>query len=182
MLLSKIALVSLFIFVGCGYNNTKLPADNSLVSKPDGSNGASGALDFATIKAQVFEPNCIRCHSAAGGNRAGINLETYSSVQPLVQTILSVVSSGAMPPSGGMAANLKASLVAWIQAGAPEIVDPNGAPVGGGVAPPPTSPPVPCPEHLGLIENGKISDIDKNFFIEYQSQTIQRRNDDCEDR
>ncbi len=174
-MIKKYLMLAIAISVfGCGYNNTELPNLESAA----GQSAAANALSFSAIKSQVFEPHCLRCHSQAGGNRAGVNLENYTNVQPLVRTILSVVNSGAMPPNGGLPANMKSFLTAWVGAGAPEnINDGTGTPPNT-----PPTPPISCKVHMGLVSNGIFTNIDENFYIENLSQKIKRRNDDCDDR
>lgn len=180
MFLLQLAFASLLLISGCGYNNTQLPELDAL-SKTSGNFGANGSLVFADIKSQVFDPNCIRCHSVAGGNRAGINLETYSNVQPILQNIANVINSGAMPPTGSLPNNLKNLVAQWIAAGSPEFA--NSVPPGNpGDPQTPGNPPTPCKVHMALVGNGLIENIDSNFYYENLSNKIKRREDDCNDR
>jgi len=113
--------------VSCGYNNTQLPA----VPDADSGQGVTGGagLDFASVKAQFFQPQCLRCHSNVGGNKGGINLETYANVSRFLNRAQSAVNSGVMPPAGPLPANIKSILNNWIVAGAPEFASVNpGAP------------------------------------------------------
>lgn len=173
-------LILLLILSGCGYNNTKLPTDAAPSQGSGGTNGPEAVLDFATVKAQVFQNNCIRCHSLAGGNKAGVNLENYSSVKPLAQSILSAVNSGFMPPSGTLPSAAKTLLTNWVQAGALEF---GAGSSGGGQNPTPTPAPtpVPCEDHQRMINEGQIADLDENFYFDFQSETLQPRHDDCDD-
>lgn len=128
-----LSLLSLNL-MGCGYDKTDLPGGGSLGENPAKGGGNSG-VGFNEVSAQVFQPHCLRCHSTAGGDRAGVNLETYTNVKRFIAQVESTVSSGAMPPRGGLAVEAKAVLLDWIRAGAPEI----------GTAPPTTSPPPATP-------------------------------------
>jgi hypothetical protein len=178
--LLQVAFASLLLFSGCGYNNTQVPEPDPL-AKPNGNNAVNGSIVFADIKSQIFDPNCIRCHSVVGGNRAGINLETYSNVQPILQNIANAVSSGAMPPTGGLPNGLKNLVAQWIAAGAPEFAT-SVPPVNPGDPQSPGNPPTPCKVHMALERNGLIETIDANFYFEILSNKIKRRDDDCNDR
>ena len=95
-----------------------------------GENNAQGspgaALDFLAVKSQFFEPQCLRCHSNAGGNRGGVNLETYVNVSNFLSRVQSAVNSGVMPPSGSLSTSMKSILNNWISAGAPEFAAHHG--------------------------------------------------------
>ncbi len=128
------AILSASLLFGCGYENTALPGG---VNPREGSSGGlpiGTVTDFATVKVQVFEPYCLSCHSTAGGNRGGVNLESYASVAQVLSRIQSAVVSGVMPPRSPLPEDRKALLLAWIQSGAPEA---NGSPTTGPVQPAP---------------------------------------------
>ncbi len=141
--MKKLFIVLGIFLIGCGYNNTQIPAD----AQPLGNDGLSQVdpanLDFATVRAQVFQPHCFQCHSQAGGNRAGVNLESYANVNSRLATIQNAVNSGAMPPSGSLPTATRALLNNWIQAGAPEIN--SGGPQPNPNPNPQPIPPVPPP-------------------------------------
>ena len=127
--------LTILLLYGCGYTVNPIPSD----SVPLGGPGTSGAtVDYATVNANVFQPNCVRCHSQAGGNKGGINLETFAQVKSRIQLIASAVNSGIMPPSGTISASAKQKLNDWIASGAPETANSPG-----GTAPPGT-PILPC--------------------------------------
>jgi hypothetical protein len=118
---SKDLIILVFLILNsCGYSSTSIPGGSA--SSPNGlaANPGAGGLSFAAVKTQVFQAHCLRCHSQASGNRGGVNLESYRSVQPLIGTIRNVVNRGSMPPSGGMPGASIDLLNQWIQAGAPE--------------------------------------------------------------
>lgn len=170
-------LIVLFILSGCGYNNTQIPSD-ATTSGTGGKNGAVGVLDFAAVKAQVFQSYCIRCHSQAGGNKAGVNLESYLSVKPIVQTIMSAVNNQFMPPSGTLPGTAKNLLVSWVQAGAPEFSTGSS---GDSQNPSPLPTPVPCEKHHRMIDDEQIANLDEQSFYDFQLVTLKRRHDDCDD-
>ncbi len=84
------------------------------------------SIDFATIQTRIFIPHCYQCHSTAGGNRGGVNVETYATVKTLIPRIHNeVIVQHAMPPveaGGPLAQDLQNLLQSWIDAGAPEKV------------------------------------------------------------
>lgn len=77
---------------------------------------------FAEVYAQVIGPRCATCHGTAGGNRAGINLETYQNVIAELSLIDEVVATDFMPPrrAGPLTRDQKDLLARWIAAGAPQ--------------------------------------------------------------
>lgn len=173
----------LFFLVSCGYNNSEIAQPNQGV--PTGSNGsAPTATDFTLIKAQVFQPYCLRCHSAAGGNRGGINLETYASVKPLLTRIKSAVNSGFMPPSGPLPDATKKLLIDWIDAGGVEKVSTSDTPPTDPSLPPggpQISPPEDCEDHHHLVNEEYIVEVDQNYYYDVLSETFKKRHDDCDD-
>lgn len=99
----------------CGYYHEvkKAAGHSSFISE--------SSPGFQSIKAAVFDPYCLACHSQAGGDRGGINLETYTRVLPLVAAIRSSVITGRMPRGSTLPEKEKSFLLAWIDAGAPEL-------------------------------------------------------------
>jgi hypothetical protein len=174
--MKPIYFVILIVIAGCGYNNTKVPGETSSSQQ---NQGTTGALDFKSVSGLVFQNFCIRCHSQAGGNKGGINLETYASVKSITPKILAAVSGGVMPPTGTLSSSAKNILISWIQAGAPEVSTGGANPNTPNPVPQPGPTPVPCEDHLDLIEHGLISDLDKNLYFDFQTETVKRRHDDC---
>lgn len=123
-------MTSISIFAGCGYRDTQISEVGP------GANNSNASLDFAGVKARIFGVYCTRCHSQAGGNKAGINLETFANVSKNINLVKKAVNTSFMPPSRPLPSGDLNFLNAWIQAGAPE----NGA--GGPVG----EEPVPQPE------------------------------------
>ena len=179
----KVALVSiLFLLTACGYNNTHL---NEAAVPSGGSNlGAGGtAVDFATVKAQVFEPYCIRCHSAAGGNTAGVNLEAYANVFTQLSRITGAVNSSFMPKNGVLPSGAKSLLNAWAQAGAPEqgrsATGTALVPVDNSVSVPN---PIPCEDQNHESAANHLVPLTEDYFFNTQTQTITRQGSDCGDQ
>ncbi|MGE0614513.1 MAG: hypothetical protein AB7P04_02645 [Bacteriovoracia bacterium] len=71
------------------------------------------SIDFAVVKARVFESDCVSCHRQYG---------SYESVKFELGNILSAVEAGRMPRGGGpLSAEKQDLLRAWRDAGAPEV-------------------------------------------------------------
>lgn len=89
-------------------------------------NGGSGsgttcsgpAKSFATDVNPVIQASCAGCHGA--GSIAGPGpLLTYAQVFNARAAIRSAVSSGRMPPNGGLSVTQKNAILCWIDNGAP---------------------------------------------------------------
>lgn len=73
---------------------------------------AGTAVYFAEIFEQILQPQCLRCHA---------NYSDYSDVSTRLNEILRRVQMDDMPRSAPpLSADLKALLLAWVEAGAPE--------------------------------------------------------------
>ena len=118
------SLISLFLVIvnlGCEPSHTVPLKDlDSKDGKP-----TPEFLDFAAVSEAVFTPHCIRCHSAASGNQAGVNLETYAAVKPILGLVQEVIVDGSMPIAAPLSDELKAVVVDWVKAGAPEKLEPE---------------------------------------------------------
>lgn len=95
--------------------------DNGKQGREGGGQDPVKTPGFAKIS-EIFANNrCLQCHSNAGGNSAGINLETYASAFPNAAGIKSAVNSGFMPLGGPeVGEESKKLIAAWVDAGAPE--------------------------------------------------------------
>jgi hypothetical protein len=175
-----VILLYTVMFAGCGYSNTSLPGGSS-----GGANGGldSGTkMDFAAVKAQFFVPQCIRCHSNSGGNKGGVNLETYANVKSRLSSIQSAVNGGFMPPAGPLPASTKNILNNWITSGAPEFASTNPGGGGDGSTSPLPNPGNPgnsdddhCDDDLRLdgyikIQNELYFDSVEQLFVEIQKR------------
>ena len=108
-------IVSSFL-AGC---NAYTPKEVLNANGPGSVGGVSVSYEF--VKAQVFQPYCISCHSSAGGNPNGVNLETYSNtIQNLAAIENQAITKGTMPPSHALPTSTQDILSQWIAAGAPE--------------------------------------------------------------
>jgi len=85
---------------------------------------ADDTLSFEYVTNEVFKPRCYQCHSTAGGDRDGVNLETYSNVYALRFKIreMALVKKTMPPKSAGGPLNAREMdiLSRWLDAGAPE--------------------------------------------------------------
>lgn len=80
-------------------------------------------LNYESVNRRIITPYCLNCHSAAAGNRAGINLETLESITSRIPTIeRTVLVEKTMPPSPESPLPNEAILMldAWLELGAPE--------------------------------------------------------------
>ena len=110
----------------CNYNHVK----------KEGARGARGAqgetmlaasLDYASVRQNILGPECLRCHSSAGGNQGGLNLETYPQVRANLSRIYYRSIEKKDMPSGGLGEAQYQILKAWIDAGGPERNTGRGA-------------------------------------------------------
>lgn len=148
----KLVLFSIVLALsGCNYNQSKAPPAEST------QNGQqTESLNYAAVNSKVFANNCISCHSVGGGNRGGVNLETYDQVFKNIVAIRDEVSARQMPPSSRppLSDSQIQMLLMWIDSGAheetvlnPPPVEPEQPPVA--VEPiPPIEPPTEWPEQI----------------------------------
>jgi mono/diheme cytochrome c family protein len=112
----------------------------------------SWTLDFSTIQTKVIQPYCISCHSSAGGNADGVNLENYSNVLHYIDKVQDTVAvRHSMPPGQPLSKGLQQLLVTWISNGSPEHTS-QGAP--------PSTPPTPTEPLVATFTS-----ISKNIFV-----------------
>lgn len=151
-------------FVSCGYKTTKLPGTNyNYANSPDSKSNTNTPvnLDYQTVRSQVFEAYCFKCHSQSAGNKAGINFESYQSTLAAgLSVIRDAIATDFMPQRGTLPLPLKNLLISWIDAGAPEVAsDQKNTPPGSDPNSPPTPPPsddtsqTPCINKYYLDEN-----------------------------
>lgn len=82
-------------------------------------------IDYQLVKTSVIDLRCIGCHSAKGGDKGGVNLETYENVFDQKDSIKSEIESGSMPrPKNKPLTDIqKRIFLSWIENGAPEKGD-----------------------------------------------------------
>jgi uncharacterized membrane protein len=81
---------------------------------------ADSEINFALVRDRVFAFECMACHSDAGGNRAGLNLETYANAIDELDDIEEEVSEDSMPPRSRLRPIDKDIILRWIALGAPQ--------------------------------------------------------------
>ncbi|RYZ69001.1 MAG: hypothetical protein EOP09_08475 [Proteobacteria bacterium] len=101
----------------CNFREDKLDGDEDspLIAEAD--------LHYSVVNDKVIRPYCLSCHSAAGGNQGGVNIETFANVTAQLPNIKgAAIENLSMPPAS--ATTLPTSsynlLKAWIEAGGPE--------------------------------------------------------------
>lgn len=155
---------SLFLLLAsCNYSQSQsLPLDstNSGLSEepklPDDTGKQDGPVDFQMIMDKVMSNSCVSCHSVEGGNRGDLNLETYANVLQAVIVIKERVSERSMPPRRlpPLSDEQIQLLVAWIDAGAPEKIEPEPAPT-----PEPIPSPTPVPPVDPIVPPPIVPDV-----------------------
>jgi uncharacterized membrane protein len=133
-------------------------ACNSYVAKDSGGPLVVGgeSPDFSTIQTNILQPKCVACHSTAGGNAGGINVENYANVIHSIDQIQdSLTVKQTMPPGQPLPGGLQTLFTTWVRNGAPEHT------AGGGESPGPQPNPSPTPsEDL----QSTFSSISKNIL------------------
>lgn len=146
-LLKKITIISLTVtfLLGCEYSQIKQSRASEVDSQ--GANSVALVPGYQEILQKIVGPQCLRCHSAEGGNRGGVNLETLSQLKKFAQDIRDVVDLNQMPPRAPLTQEEKELLFKWIDAGLPElpINEENDSAGSKPTAPPQTSEPTPTP-------------------------------------
>lgn len=96
-------------------------------------------ITFKIVNTQVLEKNCVGCHSVDGGNKGGVNLETYENVLKNIKLVRETIEQKTMPPLRRTDLKLSDSqmklIIDWVDAGAKENGD-------GTLNPPVDNPPV----------------------------------------
>lgn len=113
--------LALFCFWGlaaCNYNHVK--KENGALKTQGKISASSLSLDFPSVQMSVLGPQCLSCHSNAGGNKGGLSLETYQQARSSMSRIYyRSIEKKDMPPNP-MTAEQYELLKSWIEAGAPE--------------------------------------------------------------
>ena len=121
-------LISLTVLVSCGYRVDKTQSEAASPEPPPSSSGSEAPLTdqqitFKMVSDSVLGVSCLRCHSVVGGDRGGINLETYQNVFDVIDLVRSEVVSGSMPraPVAKLNRAQQDLILRWIDAGAKEF-------------------------------------------------------------
>lgn len=107
---------------------------------PERADACDGSpYTWDTVGRPVLQTWCTPCHSSAlapefrSDAPPGVDFDSYAGVAPWADRIAARVSSGTMPPSGGLPAEDAERLLAWLGCGAPggttAAPDPCAAPV-----------------------------------------------------
>lgn len=77
-------------------------------------------VSYEKVFQEVLRPRCINCHSNAGGNRGGVNLETFENVSAAAAKIEETIKSGSMPrpKTKPLTPEQKDLILKWIAEGA----------------------------------------------------------------
>lgn len=126
--MKRLSLIfTILLAVGCSQNPMSQEPSKTVGPKPPENSQGNENPDnnppgpvFQIIKTQVLDGQCLRCHSAAGGNRGDVNLETYANVKSWLFEIEDTVNNNIMPPRRPLPDDLKDLLKKWIELGAPE--------------------------------------------------------------
>lgn len=133
-------ILAVLLLSSCNYSRMKKPLqlDEGLqkISSPD-------EITFKMVNDSVIQPACLSCHSEAGGNRAGLNLENFENVFKNSHAIRLEVAGGTMPPRQKLTDQQIKLVTAWIDAGAHENGKVNAENPAPAPAPAPTPTPVP---------------------------------------
>lgn len=78
-------------------------------------------INYTLVREKIFKVSCFSCHSNAGGNVDGINLETYFNATQELEDIEEVIRENEMPPAPRPSlGNIpRQVLLRWIELGAP---------------------------------------------------------------
>ncbi len=92
------------------------PADEFLTEVP-----SDDQINYQLVRNKIFKFRCFSCHSTAGGNADGLNLETYFNAIDELEDIYEEVSRGSMPPAPRPALNdiERTTILRWVDLGAP---------------------------------------------------------------
>jgi uncharacterized membrane protein len=105
-----------FCLTACNYNKLH---DGAASSDRIGAESLEN-VDYAFVQKSVIGPKCLSCHSAAGGNQGGTNLESLKSIRALMSRVTyRSIERRDMPPSG-LGERDMTILKNWIEQGAPE--------------------------------------------------------------
>jgi uncharacterized membrane protein len=157
--------LSLALLVGflasCGNFREEKPQHFSLLE-------VGKAPGFVRLDEQVFSKRCTSCHSTAGGNLGGFNMDTYANVFAKRDRVLfRAVTAKTMPLGGPIPDSEQALIQAWYDAGSPEqdieinsaakVPAPAPAPSPEPSAPAPTDP-VPTPSDPATVTFAQVQD------------------------
>lgn len=116
--MKKVLLATLILLGGCNYNHVRGEAPAGQRRSEDVKSLSN--LDYQSLQIEVLGPQCLRCHSSAGGSKGGLNLEVYEQVRSNMNKIyFRSIEKKDMPPDPMAGAQVEL-LKNWLEAGAPE--------------------------------------------------------------
>lgn len=114
--LSVSMVVTLYFIAGCNYTKFK-NSDSDFRNTPPLTKTESDAIGFSKVFREVIDPYCISCH-----RNGQFPLTNYSETIVLLDKIRSAVFvTGLMPKGKTLPAKERSILLAWLNAGAPEV-------------------------------------------------------------
>jgi mono/diheme cytochrome c family protein len=119
--MKKLTLAGLlFLLTSCGdYTNIKSPF-SSQEATSDGPMAVSTQLDFATIKREILQAQCISCHTGKHRNYADYGVVAVAAPQ-MLQLMTSADPQERMPPNAPRLPDAQIAMFReWVQAGAPK--------------------------------------------------------------
>ena len=124
---AAIILICSFGPLACNYSNknAELPA----VLSEETINQLALDSNYESVNAKVITDQCLNCHSAAGGNKGDLNLETYQSIRANLNQIMYRVLETKDMPRNGLTGTDLALMEMWLTSGAPEKNTFTGSPV-----------------------------------------------------
>lgn len=172
MKLCVLALCVLMV-TACNYNNVKGDAPAAAGGAPGAKSMAVVSLDYQSLNQSVIGPQCLQCHSNAGGNKGGLSLETYAQVRASLGRIYYRSIEKKDMPSGGLGEAQYQILKAWIEAGGPERSTGKGA-----------SRPISGPINWTVIKNQVLasscldchSGVNADAGLDFQSSDVVKKN------
>lgn len=110
----KIVLLSFFVLAACSFEHKK-----GKVANTDGAILLDRPVAYAEVFQTVLGPRCVGCHSSAGGNQGGVNLETYEATVPLALRIEKATVTDKTMPKGQALSDAEMQIIAtWLSQGA----------------------------------------------------------------
>lgn len=105
-------LLGLLVAAGCGEDGGSKPNDEN----PNDDNPPTYTADIQPI----LQENC-GCHHPGGPKHGTVPLDTYANVfQRRARVKERAGVEGSMPPTGPLQQGLRQTIIAWVDAGAPQ--------------------------------------------------------------
>ena len=109
-----VLIPSIFLLSSCGSYFQKKDQSNPSISSPDQKLNQGSGIAFETVKKNIFEPSCIKCHQ---------NYSFYDSVKQDLNSIVQNVETDRMPKNASpLMAEQKKLLAEWVADGAKNVI------------------------------------------------------------